>query len=68
MCSWVAINPSPVPQVVIATVRTASSTASWLDPESGASTPLTLEQAGREATIALALPAARGGILFLSRE
>lgn len=60
-------NPSAVPQVVLATVHTPASSASWLDPETGQSTPLPLERNGSDPTVTLALPAARGGILFLGR-
>jgi hypothetical protein len=35
-------------------------------PDSGASTPISLDRLGPDTTVTLALPAARGGILFLA--
>lgn len=61
---WI-FNPSPVPDLVTLTARIPFSTAEWLEPDTGASTPVAVERSGATATMTLTLAAARGGVLFL---
>jgi hypothetical protein len=59
-------NESALPQLVRATVRNAKAHAQWLDPSTGRASDVALEPGVDGATLWLALPGARGGLLLLT--